>query len=125
MVQTKTCQNCKANFDIVPEDFAFYERIKVPPPTWCPQCRFQRRMSWRNGWHLFKNREILKGEEIFSFFPAENKIPIYERDYWFSDAWDPMEYGRDYDFSRPFFEQFKEFMEKVPEPAHSSLNSAR
>ena len=120
--QTKTCQSCKKDFTIEPDDLGFYERIQVPPPTFCPDCRFQRRMSWRNGWHLFKKKEILHGKEIFSFFPPENKIPIYERDYWFSDAWDPLEYGRDYDFSRPFFEQFKEFLEKVPEPAHSSLN---
>src|SRR3989344_7192439 len=100
------CNNCKANFIIEPEDFAFYERMQVPPPTWCPECRFQRRMSWRNGWHLFKKKEARTGEEIFSFFPEESPIKIYDRDYWFSDAWDPLEYGRDYDFSRPFFEQF-------------------
>ncbi|MDI6602741.1 MAG: hypothetical protein QME57_01295 [Patescibacteria group bacterium] len=34
-----TCQNCKKEFVIEPEDFAFYEKIKVPPPTWCPECR--------------------------------------------------------------------------------------
>lgn len=120
--ETRQCQNCKQPFTIEPDDFAFYEHMAVPPPTFCPQCRFQRRMSWRNGWHLFKKKEILKGEEIFSFFPQKNQIPIFERDYWFSDAWDPLEYGQDYDFSRPFFEQFKEFLKKVPEPAHSSLN---
>ncbi len=122
MEDKKSCQNCKREFLIEPDDFGFYEHMQVPPPTFCPDCRFQRRMSWRNGWHLFKKKEILKGEEIYSFFPPENKIPILDRDYWFSDAWDPMKYGRDYDFSRPFFEQFKEFMETVPEPAHSSLN---
>src|SRR3989344_6279660 len=116
------CQNCKKDFTIEPEDTAYYKRIKVPPPTWGPSCRFQRRMSWRNGWNLFKKKEILKGEELFSFFPEENKIPIYERDYWFSDAWDPEQYARGCDFSRPFFEQFREFMLTVPEPAHSSLN---
>ena len=118
----KSCKNCQQQFTIEPEDFTYYERIKVPPPTWCPSCRFQRRMSWRNGWHLFKNNDTRDGKELFSFFPRENNIPVYERDYWFSDAWDPMEYGREYDFSRSFFEQFKEFMFTVPEPSHSSLN---
>ena len=119
---TKSCKNCQANFIIEPDDVAFYERIAVSPPTFCPQCRFQRRMSWRNGWHLFKNKDARDGKELFSFFPPESKIPVYDRDFWFSDGWDPIAYGRDYDFSRPFFEQFGEFIRVVPEPAHSSLN---
>ncbi len=31
--QTKNCQNCKKDFIIEPEDFNFYEKIKVPAPT--------------------------------------------------------------------------------------------
>lgn len=31
-----------------------------------------------------------------------------------SDKYDPLEYGREFDFSRPFFEQFRELMEAVP-----------
>ncbi len=36
--ETKICQNCKQNFVIEPEDFDFYRKIDVPPPTWCPEC---------------------------------------------------------------------------------------
>jgi len=42
--ETKNCQNCKKDFTIEPEDFNFYEKIKVPPPTFCPECRLQRRI---------------------------------------------------------------------------------
>ena len=35
--ETKTCQNCKAQFIIEPDDFTFYEKINVPPPTWWNQ----------------------------------------------------------------------------------------
>lgn len=31
--ETKICQNCKKDFTIDPEDFKFYEKIKVPSPT--------------------------------------------------------------------------------------------
>ncbi len=113
------CQNCKGNFTIDSDDFGFYEKIKVPPPTFCPECRFQRRMSWRNDWHLFKKKDAKTGEEIFSFLPEESPVKIYDRDYWWSDAWDPMQYGQDYDFSKPFFEQFQELLYMVPLPAHS------
>jgi len=120
--ETKICQNCKKDFTIEPDDFGFYEKIKVPPPTFCPDCRFQRRMSWRNDWHLFKKKDALTGEEIFSFLPEESPVKIYDRDYWWSDKWDPMGYSQEYDFSRPFFGQFKDLFHKVPLPAHSMHN---
>lgn len=120
--ENKICQNCKKDFEITPDDFSFYEKIKVPPPTFCPKCRLQRRMSWRNDWHLFKKRDARTGEEIFSLFPEESSVKIYDRDYWWGDDWDPMEYGKEYDFSRPFFEQLKELLHKVPIPAHSMIN---
>ncbi len=128
--QTKThstssvqaCQNCKKDFTIEPDDFGFYEKIKVPPPTFCPECRLKRRTSWRNDWHIFQKKDLLTGKFILSLFPEESPVRIYDRDYWISDAWDPISYGKDYDFSRPFFEQLKELMHKVPFPAHS-MNS--
>jgi len=56
-METKTCQNCKIEFVIEKEDFNFYEKIKVPPPTWCPECRMIRRMTWRNElWQTIKFR---------------------------------------------------------------------
>ncbi len=120
--ENKICQNCHSKFTIEPDDFAFYEKIKVPPPTWCPDCRLQRRMSWRNDWHLFKKRDEHNGQMIFSFFPTESEIKIYERNYWNSDAWDPLSCGRDYDWNKPFFVQFQELMRSVPFPAHSIRN---
>ncbi|HAE36295.1 MAG: hypothetical protein UR85_C0010G0029 [Candidatus Nomurabacteria bacterium GW2011_GWF2_35_66] len=119
--QSKICQNCKLEFIIEPEDFSFYEKMKVPPPTFCPNCRLQRRMSWRNDWHLFKKTNSLSGKKIFSLFPEESPVKIYDRDYWISDDWDPTIYGKDYDFSRTFFEQFKELLHTVPLPAHSMV----
>ena len=122
MRETRNCQNCKQNFVIEAEDFTFYEKIKVPPPTWCPECRFKRRMSWRNAWHLFKKTDALTGEKIFSLFPEESPIKIYERDYWWSDKWNAEQYGRDFDFRRTFFEQFRDLMHEVPFPAHSVID---
>ena len=120
--ETRNCQSCKNPFTIEPDDFVFYEKIKVPPPTWCPRCRYQRRLSWRNTWHLFKKKDARTGEEIFSLFPEESPVKIYEREYWNSDHWDPMDYGQAYDFARPFFSQFRELMRTVPFPAHSITN---
>jgi len=114
MSETRICQNCKNEFRIEPEDFAFYEKIKVPPPTWCPECRMMRRFLFRNQRNLFRRKDDASGKEIFGSFPQDSPVKVYEHDYWWSDSWDPMEYGKDYDFSKPFFEQFKELLCSVP-----------
>lgn len=112
--ETRTCQSCKKPFVIEPDDFAFYEKIKVPPPTWCPECRMIRRFTFRNEAHLFRRKDAHDEKDIFSSFPATAPVVAYENGFWFSDGWDPMEYGRDVDFSRPFLEQFRALMQATP-----------
>ena len=122
--QTKVCQNCKGEFLIEPDDFEFYEKMKVPAPTWCPDCRMQRRFAWRNEWKLMRKKDI-HGKEIFSIFHEDSPVKILEVSEWYSDSWDPMAYSRDYDFSRPFFEQFKELLHQVPLMSRSLINPVR
>ena len=122
--ETKQCQSCKKDFTIEPDDFAFYEKMKVPAPTFCPDCRLQRRLTWRNEWKLFRKKDI-HGKEIFSMFHEDSPIKILETSEWYSDSWDPTEYGRDYDFSRPFFEQFRELLHQVPLMSRSLINPVR
>ena len=96
----QACQNCKQNFVIEPEDFAFYEKIKVPAPTFCPECRMVRRMLWRNERALYKRKCDATGKDIISIYSQDKPLKVYDQKYWWSDNWDPMEYGRDYDFSK-------------------------
>lgn len=120
--EIKICQNCKKEFRIGPEDFLFYEKIKVPPPTFCPECRQLRRFLFRNARFLFRQKDAITGKEIFSGTPPQAPVKIYEHDYWWSDKWEAMDYGQDYDFSRPFFEQFRELMYAVPWPSRNMKN---
>ena len=117
MLSERSCVNCKNNFRIEADDFSFYEQMQVPPPTWCPECRTIRRMTWWNEHNLFKKKDAHNGKEVFSTYPSQSPWPIYEHSYWWSDNWDAMEYGRDYDFKRPFFEQFNELSNVVPRSA--------
>ncbi|KKR70775.1 MAG: hypothetical protein UU13_C0001G0003 [Candidatus Nomurabacteria bacterium GW2011_GWB1_40_7] len=119
--QTKVCQNCKKDFVIEPEDFNFYEKIKVPPPSFCPECRLRRRLAFRNERFLFKIKCAFSGKEIFSTISPDADAVVYENAVWFSDKWDPLDYGQDFDFSRPFFEQLNELLHKVPLYAQSSI----
>src|SRR5256885_746105 len=101
--ETKQCQNCKQDFVIEPEDFDFYEKMKVPPPTFCPDCRLQRRTSVRNERSLYKTTCNLCGKSFVSMYSSDKPFKVYCKDCWYSDNWDVLSYGRDYDFSKPFF----------------------
>lgn len=120
MEETKQCQNCKKDFTIEPDDFGFYERIGVPAPTWCPECRMVRRLVWRNERNLFRRKDAHTGKDSFSGIPVEAPIQTYETTYWYGDEWDAIDYGVDYDFSVPFFKQFQDLMTRVPVMAKSS-----
>src|SRR6185436_17628089 len=106
--ESRSCQNCQRDFTIEPDDFEFYKKISVPPPTFCPQCRLQRRLAFRNERTLYKTTCGLCGQKLLTMYDPEGEITSYCGTCWWSDKWDPLEYGRDYDFSRPFFEQLWE-----------------
>ena len=112
--ETKICKNCGQNFVIEPDDFTFYERIKVPPPTFCPECRRQRRLSWRNDMNLYTRTCDLCGKRMVSLYSPDSGMTVYCVKCWWSDKWDGKSYSMDYDFSRPFFEQFNELQKRVP-----------
>ena len=111
--QTKNCQNCKNDFTIEPDDFSFYEKIKVPPPTFCPECRIIRRMLWRNVRSLNKRECGLCNKSLISMY-SNKEAPVFCTDCWNSDKWDQFATGIDYNFSENFFIQFSYLLEKAP-----------
>ena len=112
--ETKTCQNCKNEFVIEPEDFAFYEKIKVPPPTFCPECRLQRRLMFRNERNLYKRKCDMCGKSIVTMYSPDKKLTVYCVPCWWSDTWDASQYAMEYDAAKSFFDQFRELQTKVP-----------
>ncbi len=109
-----TCQNCKNQFTIEPEDFNFYKKIDVPAPTWCPECRLIRRLLWRNERYLYKRSCGLCGKIHLAMYPADAPYVVFCSPCWWSDTWDSLKYGREYDFSEPFFKQFEKLLKSVP-----------
>lgn len=113
-LQTKTCQNCKNQFIIEDEDFSFYEKIKVPPPTFCPSCRLQRRLIWMKGIEFFKRKCDLCGELKLSMYHPDAPYTVYCDRCWWSDNWDARDYAMEYDPTRNFLEQWNELLHKTP-----------
>src|SRR3989344_8096972 len=119
----KICQNCKNQFTIEPEDFVFYDKIQVPAPTFCPECRMVRRMVWRNERGLYQNKDIFSGKDLISIFPSGSFIKVIDHKTWWGDLWSPIDFGQDYDFDKTFFEQWHVLFKKVPFPNIASVNS--
>lgn len=112
--EKRTCQSCKSVFIITPEDFSFYDRVQVPPPTFCPNCRLIRRLIMRNERALYKRKCDLCDEEKILVYPADSSYKVYCRECFIGDEWDPIKYEKDYDFSKSFFEQYIELFKTVP-----------
>src|SRR3989338_587320 len=117
--ETRICKNCKQNFIIEPDDFSFYEKIKVPPPTFCPECRLQRRLAWMISLILFKRKCDLCGEEEISMYEPNAPFKIYCHKCWWGDKWDARDYGKDVDFSKPFLEQWNELFPYTNQCGHA------
>ena len=129
VIETKTCK-CWIHFDITEKDLEFYDKISpifpspgsepglkkysIPSPTLCPNCRQQRRLSFRNERCMYKRKCDATGKSIISVYSPDKPFTIYEQSEWWSDRWDPLEYWREFDFSKTFFEQFAELQKVVP-----------
>lgn len=108
------CQNCKKDFIIEVDDTSFYEKIKSPAPTWCPECRLVRRLNFRNERYLYKRACELCKKDGLSMYSPDVKRKIFCPACWWSDNWNAEESAQEYDFSKPFFEQFKELAVNAP-----------
>ena len=124
-METKNCKNCKKDFNIEQEDFSFYEKIGVPAPTLCPECRQQRRYAWRNERTLYRRPCDLCGKSTVTIYSPNKPFKVYCVPCWWSDGWDTTSYGVDFDFSRPFFEQFSELQHNAPRMALLTKNSVK
>ncbi|MBI3626441.1 hypothetical protein HY224_00130 [Candidatus Uhrbacteria bacterium] len=124
MLSEPKCQNCQSQFKIAQEDFEFYKKIQVPPPTFCPDCRLQRRYAFRNERALYKDVCDLCGKQMISAYSPDKPFKVYCRECWYSDKWDGLDYGMDYDFSKPFFPQWHELEKRVPRMGLLSIGSS-
>lgn len=130
--QTTQCASCQAEFTIGSEEQAFIatiapevggQRIEIPLPTRCPRCRQQRRLLWRNDRTLYRRTCDKTGKAIISQFSPDKPFPVYDNDVWWSDAWDPLEYGRDVDLNRSILEQIADLQKVVPRSATNKFDA--
>jgi len=83
----------------------------------CWEERQKHKLANINQVHLFKRTCAGTGKTIITKYPPENPYKVYDVAYFRGDDRDPHVYGRDIDFTRPFFEQFRELDLAAPHPA--------
>ncbi|MDA1060666.1 MAG: hypothetical protein O3B47_02640 [bacterium] len=123
MSELRKCMVSGKEFEISDDDIRFYDACDVPYPTLCPEERERRRLVWRNERHLYRQNCGLCMKSLIAIYPQDSPFPVYCKDCFFSEKWDPLSYGRDFDFDRPFFKQFSELSEVVPRLAITHANS--
>jgi len=116
------CRMTKLEFEQSAGELAVCRALDVPEPSILPAKRLQHRLSFRNERTLYKRTSSLSGKPIISIYAPEARYPIFSPEEWWSDAWEGLDYGRDYDFRRPFFEQFAELQRQVPRIALFNVN---
>jgi len=108
------CNECGQNFEYLQGEIEGYKGFDFPLPLNCPECRQRRRLAFRNERRLYYNKSFLSGRKIIALYPEESPFRVIDQDEWWSDKFDASIYGRNFDFNRPFFEQFKELQKEVP-----------
>lgn len=128
----KHCVHCGHSYTITDDDLAFLGRISpviggkkflIPPPTHCPDCRQQRRLTYRNERAFYRRSCTLCGKHVLALYPADASYPVYCDTCYWSDRWDPLSYGFPFDSVRSFFTQFAVLQRTVPHICFSSTNN--
>ncbi|MFA5827608.1 MAG: hypothetical protein WC839_03905, partial [Candidatus Paceibacterota bacterium] len=77
-------QQCTEAFKIIPEELQFYQRMNLPLPRLCPNCRHYERLAQRNPlklWHRSCMKEGCTNEFETSYAPERPEIIYCEKCY--------------------------------------------
>lgn len=128
----KTCVDCGCEYKIDNADLQFLKKMtptfgarsfEISPPKLCPQDRFRRRLAFRNELHLYKSPCDLCKKTMVTSYRPNVPFPVYCQECWWGDSWNELDYGRDYDFSTPFFQQYQALRDDVPRLALMNRNA--
>lgn len=130
IVEWKICRVSGTEFPIFQSDLDFYAKIAptfagqkfmIPTPTLCPEERQRRRLAFRNERKFYRRSCDATGENIISLYSPDKPYKVYNPTFRFSDKRDPMDYGRDVDFTQSINSQIDALNKVVPLPSMMSI----
>ena len=130
------CARTGQTFEISDTELAFLEKmqfrfsstvIKPATPVYSSEERLRIRTAHRNEHNLYRAVSAKSGASLISIYHPNplwgDPYKIYSQDEWRDDSFDPLKYGRPYDFDRPFFQQFAALQKVVPRMAVVTLGN--
>jgi hypothetical protein len=78
------CESCSKNYKVIPNEFLFYQKLDIPLPRLCPDCRHYRRVESRGPnklWHRSCMNEGCNNEFETSYSPERKEIIYCEHCY--------------------------------------------
>lgn len=108
------CKECQKDFTVAPEDKRILESLGLPEPKLCAIHAHRRRLSFRNERFLYNRTCEMCHKAILAMYSPNSYARVFCRECWFSDQWEALEYGQDYNPGKSFFEQWFELAKKVP-----------
>lgn len=119
----KTCAISGESFFIDDTDLDYYQKLKVPSPTLSPDERTRRRWGWRGKDFYIRNCDCCGASAMSWFSPRLSGIKVYCEDCFRKDSFDARIYSREYDFSRRFFDQYRDLYLLVPKHASNAMQN--
>ncbi len=119
----RTCRVCGGKWQIELADIEFCKTLLIPIPRVCPMCSLLQKAAFRNERSLYRRKSDVTGEEIIAVISPDKKYKVYDKDYWYSDNWDSLDYGFEYDPARNIFDQVNDLVERVPYQSLFSVNN--
>ncbi|MEI8092193.1 MAG: hypothetical protein WCG98_08650 [bacterium] len=77
-------------------------------------------MAQQNMYKLYQSTCSKTGAPMISMYSPDKGLTVYNQKTRRSDVRNPLDYGKAYDFSKMFFQQFDELNKKIP---HVNLNT--
>jgi len=121
----QTCKRCGGQFEVSAFEQALLKKLSpvcgssvlsLPPPSMCPECRKQRRLSFRNERNLYQRSCSCCGKKMVSVYSPDKRVMAACSDCWWKAEFEAL---RPKDLSalkRPFFEVFGDLLRDVPSP---------
>ncbi len=131
MLKTQ-CKYCSKDMILEDGDFEIYDKFSpainwkkypIKPQSVCSDCFEQRRLCLRNKRNLYKRKCDFTWKEMISLYSPDKKYKIYNKDVWWSDKWNALDYAMIFDENKWFFDQLDELVHNVPFPNLSIVNS--
>lgn len=120
----RICSLTKSPFTLSETELEYCQKNDLPFPTLSPFVRFRNMLAFRNRSDLYHSKCALTNKAILSAIPPEFNLKATDIDVWNSDSWNPLDFGKNYDFKKPFFEQFRELLSIVPLPNLGVMRSS-